>query len=183
MTNFSLERVIEVPDKVTATLIPTRDGQEIHIEGPKGKLTRVFNRLQVNLIQEKNTLKIRKYFGSKSEASMVGTIAGHIQNMITGVTKGFTYKVQIITSHFPATVEVQKEILLIKNLYGRRDPIRVPVDPSITTKVEGDLVIFTGINKEKVAQAATRLAESTRLRGKRGKDPTVFQDGLYVVYP
>jgi len=91
--------------------------------------------------------------------------------------------VQIITSHFPATVEVQKEILLIKNLYGRRDPIRVPVDPSITTKVEGDLVIFTGINKEKVAQAATRLAESTRLRGKRGKDPTVFQDGLYVVYP
>ncbi|WP_455463557.1 50S ribosomal protein L6 [Candidatus Hodarchaeum mangrovi] len=183
MRHHSIERVIKVPEKVTVTLKPTRDGQEIHIEGPKGKLSRVFNRLQVNLTQEKNTLKVQNYFGSKNEASMVGTIAGHIQNMITGVTKGFTYKVQVITSHFPATVEVQKDVILIKNLYGRRDPIRVPADADVTTKVEGDLVIFTGIDKEKVAQAATRLAEATRLRGKRGKDPTVFQDGLYVVYP
>ena len=32
MRHHSIERVINVPDNVTVTLEPTRDGQEIHIE-------------------------------------------------------------------------------------------------------------------------------------------------------
>ena len=101
--------------------------------------------------------------------------------MIKGVNELYTYQVQVITSHFPATVEVQKSIILIKNLYGRRDPIKVPYDPSVNIKIKADIVTLTGIDKEKVSQVAARLAESSRLRGRRSKDPTVFQDGLYVI--
>jgi len=184
MKHYSVERVVEIPKDITATLDPVRGGKNVKIKGSKGELERTFKRLQVHFTLESNKFIIQNHFGNKTEAAMVGTIAGHLSNMIKGVTEGFTYKVRIITSHFPATVEVQKNIILVKNLYGRRDPLRIPFDTkAINISVKGDIVTMTGIDIEKVSQTASRLAESTRLRGRRSKDPTVFQDGLYVVYP
>jgi large subunit ribosomal protein L6 len=181
MTHYLEERIIEVPENTEATMTPIRGGYTVKIKGPKGEVEKTFSRLNVHVSLENNKFTIQSHFGKKREASMVGTIAGHLKNMITGVNELFTYKVQVITSHFPATVEVQKSEILIKNLYGRRDPIRVPYDPSVDIKIKGDLVTITGINKEITSQVAARLAESSRLRGRRSKDPTVFQDGLYVV--
>ena len=183
MKHYLVERTVEIPDNIEAKMNPIRGGFVVTIKGPKGTVEKTFSRLNVNLTLEDSKFVIQSHFGKKREASMVGTITGHLSNMIKGVIELYTYKVQVITSHFPATVEVQKKEILIKNLYGRRDPIRIPLDPSVDIKVKSDLVTITGINKETVSQTAARLAESSRLRGRRSKDPTVFQDGLYVVYP
>ncbi len=183
MKHYLVERKVEIPDSIEANMKPIRGGFVVTIKGPKGTVEKTFSRLNVNLTMEDGKFVIQSHFGKKKEASMVGTIAGHLTNMIKGVIELYTYKVQVITSHFPATVEVQKNEVLIKNLYGRRDPIRIPLDPSVNIKVKSDLVTITGINKETVSQTAARLAESSRLRGRRSKDPTVFQDGLYVIYP
>lgn len=183
MRHFVIKKTIDVPKTVTATLDSIRGGKSVTIKGPKGELKRTFERLRVHLSLRNNKFTIQSYFGTKAEASMVGTIAGHLSNMIKGVTEGFTYKVQIISSHFPATVEIQENTILVKNLYGRRDPIRIPYDNAVNTDVKGDIITFTGIDIERVSQIAARLAEATRLRGRRSKDPTVFQDGLYMVYP
>jgi len=183
MKHYLVERTVEIPENIEANMKPIRGGFVVSIKGPKGTVEKKFSRLNVNLTMEDSKFVIQSHFGKKREASMVGTIAGHLTNMIKGVIELYTYKVQVITSHFPATVEVQKNEILIKNLYGRRDPIRVPLDPSVNIKVKSDLVTITGINKESVSQTAARLAESSRLRGRRSKDPTVFQDGLYVIYP
>ncbi|MFX0124554.1 MAG: 50S ribosomal protein L6 [Candidatus Hodarchaeota archaeon] len=182
MKHYAIEKIIEVPENTTATLTPVRGGKSVLIKGPKGELMRTFKRLKVHIFLIDNKFVIQSFFGNKTEASMVGTIAGHLTNMIKGVTEGFTYKVRVITSHFPATVEIQEELIFVKNLYGRRDPIRIPFDKSVNVTVEGDMVTLTGNDIEKVSQTAARLAEATRLRGRRSKDPTVFQDGLYVVH-
>ncbi|MFX0172464.1 MAG: 50S ribosomal protein L6 [Candidatus Hodarchaeota archaeon] len=184
MKHYAIERIVEVPEEVTGTLIPIRNGRKVQIKGPKGELIRSFERLRIILTFEDKKFIIQSYFGNKAEAAMVGTIAGHINNMIKGVTEGFTYKVQVITSHFPATVEIQNGIILVKNLYGRRDPIRIPFNKdAVDISIQGDMVTLTGIDIEIVSQTAARLAEATRLRGRRSKDPTIFQDGLYVVSP
>ncbi len=183
MKHYLVERTVEIPDNTEANMKPIRGGFVVTIKGPKGTVEKTFSRLNVDFKLEDNKFVIQSHFGKKREASMVGTIAGHLNNMIKGVNELYTYKVQVITSHFPATVEVQKNEVLIKNLYGRRDPIRIPLDPSVNVNIKSDLVTITGINKETVSQTAARLAESSRLRGRRSKDPTVFQDGLYVIYP
>ncbi len=183
MKHHTIERIIEVPENVTATLTPIRGGKIVQIKGPKGELVRTFKRLKVHIFLSDKKFTIQSFFGNKAEASMVGTITGHISNMIKGVTEEFTYEVRVITSHFPATVEVQENYILVKNLYGRRDPIKIPYDKSVTITVKGDIITMTGIDIEKVSQISARLAEATRLRGRQSKDPTVFQDGLYVVYP
>ena len=182
MKHYAIEKLIEVPENTTSTLTPVREGKTVLIKGPKGELVRTFKRLRVQISLIDKKFIIQSFFGKKAEASMVGTIAGHLTNMIKGVTEGFTYEVRVITSHFPATVEIQEKLIFVKNLYGRRDPIRIPFDKSVNITVKGDMVTMTGIDIEKVSQTAARLAEATRLRGRRSKDPTVFQDGLYVVH-
>lgn len=181
MKHYLEERIVEVPESTDAKMEPIRGGYTVSIKGPKGELTKTFSRLNVHLSLKEKIFTIQSHFGKKREAAMVGTIAGHLKNMIKGVNEQYTYRVRVITSHFPATVEVQTNEVLIKNLYGRRDPIRVPLDPSVDVKVKGEFVTITGINKEATSQVAARLAEASRLRGRRSKDPTVFQDGLYVV--
>ena len=181
MTHFVIEKTVEVPKNIKVDMKQIRGGFTVKIEGPKGNIEKSFTRISVNISYENNKFVISSHFGKKREAALVGTIAGHLNNMIKGVNELYTYQVQVITSHFPATVEVQKSIILIKNLYGRRDPIKVPYDPSVNIKIKADIVTLTGIDKEKVSQVAARLAESSRLRGRRSKDPTVFQDGLYVI--
>ena len=98
MKHYAIERSVEVPETVKATLGSIRGGKTVKIKGSKGELERTFDRLRINLSLDDNKFTIQSHFGYKAEAAMVGTITGHISNMIKGVTEGFTYKVQIITS-------------------------------------------------------------------------------------
>jgi large subunit ribosomal protein L6 len=182
MSQYHTERIVEIPEGVEITSEPLTHGKKIFVKGPKGTLEREFDRLRVQIHIEDEKVRIENYFADKSAISMAGTIAGHIKNMIKGVTKGFKYTVRIITSHFPVTCEIQNDVILVKNLYGRRDPIRVPRIEGVDLKIrEEEYIDVTGIDIEKVSQQSARLAESSRLRGKKAKDPTRFQDGLYVV--
>jgi len=61
----------------------------------------------------------------KKEAALVGTIYSHIQNMITGVTKGYQYKLKIVFSHFPISVKIQDKSVLIENFTGERRPRKI----------------------------------------------------------
>ena len=103
---------------------------------------------------------------------MVGTIRSHISNMIYGVDHGFTYKMKIVYAHFPMTVKVQGKIVTIDNFLGERSPRKA--------KIIGDdvKVTITGINKEHVGQTMANIEQATKIKG---RDPRIFQDGIYLV--
>ena len=113
----------------------------------------------------------------KKEASLVGTIYSHIQNMITGVQKGFSYKLKIVFSHFPMSVKVQGKSVLIENFTGEKRARRVKIVGDVQVKVESEDVIVTGINLEDVSQTAANIEQATKVKK---KDPRVFLDGIYV---
>merc|ERR1712137_282775 len=52
------------------------------------------------------------------------TVQSHIMNMVTGVTKGYLYKMRMAYAHFPITIEFEgtedAQIVLIKNFLGQR---------------------------------------------------------------
>ena len=110
---------------------------------------------------------------------MIGTIKAHISNMMIGVTDGFTYNMKIVFAHFPMTVKVNGKTVTIDNFVGERHPRTSKIvgdDTKVTVK--GDQVIITGINKEHVGQTMANLEQATKIKG---KDPRVFQDGIYLV--
>ncbi|HUU78975.1 MAG TPA: 50S ribosomal protein L6 [candidate division Zixibacteria bacterium] len=172
-----VEKTVETSDGVTLDL----KGMKVTVTGPKGKLERDFHGEPVQMELKKNKLHLSVAFPRKREQAMLGTIEAHVKNMIVGVTEGYTYKLTIVYSHFPITVEVKPgETVIIKNLYGQRDPRKAKIQGNVNVKVEGDEIIVTGINKEHVGQTSANIQEVCKLRGKLHKDPRRFMDGIWL---
>jgi len=166
-------KTVEIPDGVDVKV----EGRRVTVKGEKGTLTRDFSYAPVNVELDGNTIKVSASWPRKREAALVGTISSHIRNMITGVTKGFTYKLKIVFSHFPISVKVQNGKVLIENFTGERSPRVAKIIGDAKVTVKGEDVVVSGINIEEVSQTAANIELATKIRR---KDPRVFLDGIYL---
>ena len=168
-----ISKTVEVPDDVTLSLI----GKKVSVKGEKGSLTRDFSYATVTIESEGKNVRISAKWPRKKEAALVGTIYSHIQNMITGVTKGYNYKLKIVFSHFPISAKIQDKSVVIENFTGERRARLIKIVGDVKVKIEPEDIIISGINLEEVSQTAANIEQSTRVRG---KDPRVFLDGIYT---
>ncbi|MCG2828964.1 50S ribosomal protein L6 [Methanothermobacter sp. K4] len=164
---------IPIPDDVNVTI----DG-EVKVKGPKGELSRKFNHSEISMAVEDDKVVLEVKFPKKKDKAMIGTVKAHINNMIRGVTEGFTYRMKIVYAHFPMSVKVAGDKVLIENFLGERHPRTAKIVGDTKVQVKGDEVEVTGINKEHVGQTMANLEQATRIKG---RDPRVFQDGIYLV--
>ena len=164
---------VEIPEGVNAEL----EGRLVTIRGEKGELIRDFAHAPISIQLTGNIITVQASWPRKKEAALVGTVRSHIQNMIKGVTKGFTYKMKIVFSHFPITVKIQGKTFTINNFTGERSPRNAKIMGNTTLIINGDDIIIQGIDLEDVSQTAANIQNSTKIRN---KDPRVFLDGIYV---
>lgn len=169
---------VPIPEGVEVSV----DGLKVTVRGPKGELRRDFSHargiiIRVNEDEEGKKVIIEAYFANRRLKALVGTIAAHIENMITGVTKGFKYKLKIVFSHFPVTVKVQGDRVVIENFLGEKAPRVARIMPGVTVKVQKDDVIVEGIDIEAVGQTAANIELATKVKD---KDRRVFVDGIYI---
>ncbi len=164
---------VEIPDNVEGTL----DGRTVTIKGEKGELTRDFSHAPIKIQLDGKTVIVQASWPRKKEAALVGTVRSHIQNMIKGVTTGFTFKLKIVFSHFPITTKVTGNHLSITNFTGERSPRKAKIMGTTKVMVKGEDIIVQGISLEDVSQTAANIQNSTKIRR---KDPRVFLDGIYV---
>jgi large subunit ribosomal protein L6 len=164
---------VEIPENVEGTL----DGRVVTIKGEKGELTRDFSHAPINIQLDGKTVTVQASWPRKKEAALVGTVRSHIQNMIKGVTTGFTYKLKIVFSHFPITVKVVGNYLTITNFTGERNPRKAKIMGDSKVIIKGEDIIVQGISLDDVSQTAANIQNSTKIKS---KDPRVFLDGIYV---
>ena len=165
---------VEVPREARVTV----NGLRVTVEGPKGKLDRDFSHAKgVSIRQNENRVVVEVFNADRRKKALVGTIAAHIRNMITGVTKGYRYKLKIVFSHFPISVEVKGNQVIIKNFLGEKAPRRANILEGVSVKVVDRDIIVEGIDIEKVGQTAANIELATKI----GEfDRRVFMDGIYI---
>jgi len=164
-------------------LIPENVKVEFHdnvltVDGKLGKLKKNITKIPVGLsIQDKKVL-IRPLGKRKRDLAIINTTKSIIVNMITGVEKGFTYKLKIVSAHFPMSVKLKGDKVNIENYFGERSA-RTSQVVGDTTKVTvaGEDVIVQGPSLEDVSQTAANIELSTNMKR---KDHRVFLDGVYV---
>ena len=169
---------VRIPEGVDISI----DGMRVRVKGPKGELERDFSHARGVIIrlgedEEGKKVIVEAYFANRRVKALVGTIAAHIDNMITGVTKGFRYKLKIVYSHFPVTVKVQGDRVVIENFLGEKAPRIAKIMPGVNVKVQKDDVIVEGIDIEAVGQTAANIEQATKVKG---FDRRVFVDGIYI---
>jgi len=168
-----ISKTIQAPEGVEISLT----GKKVTVKGEKGTLTRDFSSAHISLDAEGKGIRVWAEWPRKKEAALVGTIHSHIQNMISGVQKGFTYKLKIVFSHFPISVKTQGKVVIIENFTGERRARRAKIIGDVKVKIDNEDVVVQGLNLEDVSQTAANIEQSTKVKR---KDPRIFLDGIYV---
>ena len=169
----AIREEIDIPEGVEVII----EKNEVSVKGPNGEDSRKFTYPNVSIKEEDDVVVLETAFPKKKDKAMIGTTRAHINNMLIGVTDGFEYHMKIVFAHFPMTVKVQKDTVMIDNFLGERHPRTAKIVGDSKVVVKGDEVTITGINKEHVGQTMANLEQATKIKG---RDPRVFQDGIYL---
>ena len=171
-----IEHIVTIPEGVTADY--SEDGV-VTITGPKGSLNRQFNSTSVAIHQEGGALIVRADLPRRKTKALAGTWNAHLNNMVKGVTEGFTYNLKAFYSHFPMTLEVKGREFVVNNYFGERVPRRADILSGVEVKVNNKVeVTVTGIDKENVGQTAANIERCVVVKN---RDRRVFQDGIYLL--
>lgn len=148
----------------------------VTVEGPRGKLVKDLGHIAVNFGQpQKNVISVEIHHGNRKSVAALRTVKSIINNMITGVTKGFKYKMRYVYAHFPINVNVDKSNetglweVEIRNFIGEKIVRRVTmaegVDVAISTSQKDELVL-SGNSLEAVSQSAADIQQICKVRNK-----------------
>ena len=164
-----------IPDNVTVEI----DNKQVKVTGPKGGLKREFKYFYDIKIENKdNKLIVSSPSDIKKVKAMGGTIIAHVRNMIKGVTEGYTYKMKVVYSHFPVTVKVEGNKVLVQNFLGENVPRVAKIVGDTKLEIKGQDIILTGSNKDDVGQTCANIEIACKISK---HDRRVFQDGIYKV--
>ena len=164
---------LEIPKDVNVEI----NGNEIAVQGKLGSIKKNVATESVDIKKEGNTITINPKTTRRKSKAMAGTISSHIDNMFTGVTKGWTYTLKILYLHFPMTVKAEKNKVVISNFLGERTPRIAGIIGESKVEVKGDQIIVTGANIENVSRTASNIERATRIKF---YDRRVFQDGIFI---
>ncbi|KAJ4842485.1 60S ribosomal protein L9 [Turnera subulata] len=184
MKSILSTETMDIPEGVKITI----NAKIIEVEGPRGKLVRNFKHLNLDfqLITDEETgqrqLKIEAWFGSRKTSAAIRTALSHVGNLITGVTKGYRYKMRFVYAHFPinASITNNNTAIEIRNFLGEKKVRKVDMldGVSITRseKVKDELVL-DGNDVELVSRSAALINQKCHVKN---KDIRKFLDGIYV---
>jgi len=140
---------VTVPDNVKVNV----SGNEVTVEGPNGKMAEKFNPL-VEISVEDGFCRVTRKNDSKAAKSYHGLYRQLVQNMVTGVSTGFSRTLLINGVGYRA--EVQNDRLVL-NL-GYSNPIEYAIPEGISMETDGPTkVTIKGNSKEQVGQVASEI--------------------------
>ena len=172
-TERAQQREIEMPEGVAADL----KGRTLSIKGKLGEAKKHFDKVNVNLSVEGNKVVISPFSKKKKDNVIINTVTSLVNNMVSGVTRGYTYRLKIVYAHFPISVKTKGNQILIENFVGERSPRVAIIVGGCKVSVEGDDIIVKGVSLEDVGQTAANVELATRIKK---KDQRVFLDGVYI---
>jgi large subunit ribosomal protein L6 len=152
---------IAIPEKVKVTLTPPL----LTVEGPKGLLEMSVSDL-VKIDMDDSFIRVSAADQHRKSRAMHGLMRTLINNMVTGVTTGFTKSLEIQGVGYRA--EASPETLTLS--VGYSNPVVVKIPEGILIEVEKNTIIHVrGIDKQQVGEMAARIRRVRKPEPYRGK--------------
>jgi len=169
---------LSIPEGVTVEI----KARQIIVTGPRGKLTKNVRHINMDIQLVGKTVTLAVWQGGRKHVACLRTVKSLIENMITGVTKGFAYKMRAVYAHFPINCIIQDNgtALEIRNFLGEKRVRHVDMLGGVTvseSKAQKDELILEGNDIQNVSQSAASIQGMCRVRN---KDIRKFLDGIYV---
>ena len=154
-------RKLVIPEGVTIT----EENNVVTVKGPKGELTTNLA-ANISIKVEGNTLEVLRSNDNNNTKTMHGTINALINNMMTGVTKGFEKGLEIIGVGYRFTLK--GNVLVISAGYSH--PVEMEIPEGITVEVPSNTeVTVKGIDKVLVGEFAANIRKVRQPEPYKGK--------------
>ena len=141
---------ITIPAGVTVSV---SDNNSVHVKGPKGQLSRTIHQ-DMKITIEDGVLTVQRPSDDKLHRSMHGLSRTLINNMIVGVTSGFTKNLEIAGVGYRATKQGKNLNLAL----GYSHPVIIEPPAGITLEAPTPTTIsVSGIDKELVGAVAANI--------------------------
>jgi large subunit ribosomal protein L6 len=153
---------ITVPSGVDVDI----DGKTITVKGPKGSLSRTIADT-ITVAREDGTLKVSRPDDERDNRALHGLTRSLINNMVVGVTDGFSKRLEIVGVGYRA--EAQGPTGLRLSL-GFSHPVNVKAPEGVTFEVPAPTqIVVSGIDKEVVGQVAADIRSIRKPEPYKGK--------------
>ena len=153
---------IAVPAGVTVDIA---ENNKVTVKGPKGTLERVLP-AEMDIKMEGNEVIVSRPNDLKKMKSLHGLTRTLIHNMVVGVTEGYTKKLEVNGVGYRAQKQGKTLVLSL----GYSHPVEMTDPEGVTTTLEGqNIIIVSGIDKEKVGQYAAEIRDKRRPEPYKGK--------------
>ena len=153
---------IAIPAGVTVEIA---ENNNVTVKGPKGTLSRTLAP-EMEIKIEDGHVVVTRPNDLKKMKSLHGLTRTLIHNMVVGVTEGYEKKLEVNGVGYRAQKQGKTLVLSL----GYSHPVEM-VDPEgVTTTLEGqNVIIVSGIDKEKVGQYAAEIRDKRRPEPYKGK--------------
>jgi large subunit ribosomal protein L6 len=143
------KKPVAIPPGVTANV----EGQKVRVKGPKGELEVVLHE-DVSPTLESQAIKIDPRANTKRTRAMWGLSRSLVQNLVSGVTKGFERRLEINGVGYRASVQGKNLQLAL----GYSHEVLYPIPEGIVVATPRPTeIVVSGIDRQKVGQVAAEI--------------------------
>lgn len=152
---------IQIPDGVSVNV----NDSELTVKGPKGELSRSLHK-EMKLNIEGDVIHVERPSDNKMHRSLHGTTRSVVNNMIVGVTEGFSKSLELVGVGYRATKSGNNVTLNV----GYSHPVEIEALNGIEFDVPSNTKITVkGIDKEMVGAVAANIRSVREPEPYKGK--------------
>jgi large subunit ribosomal protein L6 len=164
------KKPVDLPQGVSATI----GADAVTVKGAKGTLT-LSIKSGIKVVQKDKHLEVEADSSAEGLNAIAGSTRAHLANMVTGVTKGYEKKLELVGVGYRAAVQAKSLTLTLG--YSHLINYAIPDGVTIETPSQTEIVV-KGIDRQRVGQTAAeirhfRSPEPYKGKGVKYSDETI----------
>lgn len=160
-----MSRVAKAPVTLPTGVSVTQNGQVVALKGKNGELTLNVNPA-VEIVVDGNVLRTVPREGFESADAQAGTARALLNNMVTGVSEGFTQKLELVGVGYRAKAE--GKVLNLSLGFSHPVVFAVPNGITIETPTQTEILV-KGADKQLVGQVSANIRAYRKPEPYKGK--------------
>jgi len=161
-----MSRVGKLPVTIPSGVTIKQDGLEISVKGPKGELAQKFHP-DITVAIADDQVTVSRHSNNTFTRSLHGLTRALIQNMVTGVTEGFSKQLEMIGVGYRG--ELKGKTLILNVGYSHPVVVKAPDGVDLAYDPKANLITVTGIDKQLVGLTADRIRSIRKPEPYKGK--------------
>src|SRR3989344_6096541 len=115
--------------------------------------------------------------GNRNQHKTIKSLVAHIKNIFSGLDEKFVYHLEACNVHFPMTLKIEGNKLIINNFLGEKTSRSANILPGVEVDLKGQKITVSSHDFELAGQTVANIEKATKVRN---RDRRIFQDGIYL---